>query len=256
MYYINKIVGVVTGPFSVAILGGALAVLLAYRGEKCRRIGKWLGILSVTWLWFWMTPLAGRIVGASLEREFLVDGLVPAVESFPKADAIVLLGGGMGIETNLSPYAEMWTSADRVWQAARLWKAKRAPRIIATSGRVMLSTGGLLADFGISKEAMVFLTDARNTEEEARTIARMLEKETHPRILLVTSAWHMKRARFMFEKYAPSVEVVPAPSDFEFSYLAAQRFTIADLFPDANMAIGNTAALHELVGLFGYWAFR
>ena len=72
------------------------------------------------------------IVGVPLEREFLVDGRVPMVESFPEADVIVLLGGSMGIETNTSSYAEMATSADRVWQTARLYKAGKAQQVIAT----------------------------------------------------------------------------------------------------------------------------
>ena len=56
--------------------------------------------LTVAWLWLWMTPVMTRVIGEPLEREFLVGGRVPAVESFPEANAIVLLGGGMGVETN------------------------------------------------------------------------------------------------------------------------------------------------------------
>lgn len=66
-----------------------------------------------------MTPIMTWVVGVPLEREFLVEGRVPPVETFPAADAIVLLGGSMGVETNSSSYAEMSASADRVWQAAR-----------------------------------------------------------------------------------------------------------------------------------------
>ena len=40
----------------------------------------------------------------------------------------------------------------------------------------------------------------------------------------------MKRARLMFEKYAPEIEVVCAPTDFENSVMAAKGFS---LLPDA-----------------------
>ncbi len=107
------------------------------------------------------------VVGAPLEREFLVDGRVPMVETFPEADAIILLGGGMGAETNLSQYAEMSAGADRVWQAARLYKAGKASKIIATGDYARDTTLPLLKEFGVGEEAVSFL-DARTTEEEAK----------------------------------------------------------------------------------------
>ena len=158
----------------------------------------------------------------------------------------------MGIETNLSAYAEMWTSADRVWQAARLYKAGKAPKVIATSGKVVETTFPLLRDFGLPEGALERIDDARNTEEEAKSIGKMGCRK----ILLVTSAWHAKRARLMFEKYASEVEVVCAPADFENSMSAARSFSFADFLPDPVAFMGNSVALHEWVGIVGYKLFR
>lgn len=188
------------------------------------------------------------VVGVPLEREFLVDGKVPAVEAFPEADAIVLLGGSMGVDTNLNQYAEMAASADRVWQAARLYRAERAGKIIATGDYAKDSTLGLLLDFGVAKDDVSFL-NARNTEDEAKGIAKNGVKK----ILLVTSAWHMKRARLMFEKYAPEIEVICAPADFENSMTAARGIS---LVPDFNVFALNSVAFHEWVGIIGYTIFR
>ena len=275
MYYINKVIGFLVSPIGGAIAGGVIAVVCARLGRK--RLARWIGGLTVAWLWLWMTPIMTCVVGVPLERYFLVDGRVPAVETFPEADAIVLLGGSMGIETNLSSCAEMWTSADRVWQAARLYKAGKSPKVIATSGRVVETTFPLLKEFGIPEAALMKVDDARNTEEEARSIGKMLGKSvgveefsesdspTHslkhsstarPKVLLVTSAWHMKRARLMFEKYAPSVEVVCAPADFENSIVAARPFSFSDFLPDPGVFMGNSVALHEWVGIVGYRLFR
>ena len=276
MYCINKIVGFLVSPIGIAIFGGFFALMCAKREH--RRAAKWLGGLTVAWLWLWMTPIMTWIVGVPLEREFLVDGKVPVVETFPKTDAIVLLGGSMGVETNLSSYAEMWTSADRVWQAARLYKAGKSTKIIATGDHAVDSTLGLLLDFGVAKDDVCFM-DARNTEEEAKRISKMLGKSvgveelgveefgesdspTHPiknpstarpKVLLVTSAWHMKRARMMFEKYAPDIEIVCAPADFENTMMAKRGFSI---IPDFNVFSLNSVALHEWVGIVGYKLFR
>ena len=192
-----------------------------------------------------------RFVGAPLECEFLVDGRVSSVESFPSADAIVLHGGSMGVDTNLSEYAEMWGSADRVWQAARLWKAGKAPRIIATGDGAKESTLGLLVDFGVD-ETQVLFKNAKNTEQEAMAI---VDTDLN-RLILVTSAWHMKRTRMMFEKFAPNIAVTCAPADFEYSRAAAKPFSIVELLPDSTAFMLNCVAFHEWVGIIGYKLFR
>ena len=246
MYYLNKTVGFVISPIGIAIFGGLVALLCARFKRQC--LAKWIGGLTVAWLWLWMTPIMTWVIGVPLEREFLVDGRVPMVETFPRADAIVLLGGSMGVETNLSPYAEMWTSADRVWQAARLYRAGKANKIIATGNGAVDTTLPLLLDFGVAKDDVKCM-DAVNTEEEAKGIA----KNECKKILLVTSAWHMKRARLMFEKYAPEIEVICAPADFENSITARRGVS---LIPDFNVFALNSVAFHEWVGIVGYTIFR
>ena len=269
MYYLNKIIGWVTSPIAVTFLVAVAGIVLARFGR--RRLGVWLMGGAVAWLWLWMTPLMTRFVGAPLEREFLICGRVPAVESFPEADAIVVLGGSMGSDTNLSGYAEMSTSADRVWQTARLWKAGKAPKIIATGDGARESTLGLLKDFGVDEKCVEFL-DARNTEEEAKGVGKILNRvervdrvegesgvsgqSVKPKVLLVTSAWHMKRARMMFEKYAKSIEVICAPADFEMSMAARRMCGLKDVLPDYNAFMLNSVAFHEWVGIVGYGVMR
>lgn len=257
MYYLNKIIGFLISPIGIAIVGLVIAIVCAWL--KRVRLARWIVGVTVVWLWVWMTPFMTRFVGAPLEREFLICGRVPAVESFPEADAIVVLGGSMGSDTNLSGYAEMWTSADRVWQAARLWKAGKAPKIIATGDEARESTLGLLKDFGVDEKCVEFL-DARNTEEEARVVGEVVfnaekqrGREAESKILLVTSAWHMKRARMMFEKYAKRVEVVCAPADFEMSMAARKGWSV---LPDAYSLHLNSVAVHEWVGIVGYGVMR
>ncbi len=277
MYYLNKIIGFLVSPIGGAIAGGIAAVVCARLGRK--RLAKWLGGLTVAWLWLWMTPIMTWVVGVPLEREFLVDGRVPAVETFSETDAIVLLGGSMGVETNLSQYAEMWTSADRVWQAARLYKAGKSSKIIATGDYAKDTTLPLLKEFGVGEETVSFL-DARTTEEEAKGIRELFSRVEHVdrvdggigsrkerkddsrveggevKVFLVTSAWHMKRARLMFNKYAPEIEVVCAPADFENTFMACQTPFFKVVLPDSTIFYLNSVAFHEWVGIVGYSIFR
>ena len=133
----------------------------------------------------------------------------------------------------------------------------------------------------MGEEAVSFL-DARTTEEEAKGMREMLGKSVgveelgveefgesdsptqtlkhsstaRPKVLLVTSAWHMKRARLMFEKYAPEIEVVCAPADFENTFTAEKTPLFKMFLPDPSVFMLNSVAFHEWVGIVGYVVFR
>ena len=255
MYYINKIVGFLVSPIGGAIAGGIIAVVCARLGRK--RLAKWIGVLTVAWLWLWSTPMVYRWVGLGLEREWPV----VLAEDAPDADAIVILGGGIGSNTNVYPYAEMWGGADRVWHAARLWNAGKAPIVITSGTGDRESTVPLLRDLGIPDSAIVVEDKARNTEENARFVEDILSRANRveggrPRILLVTSAWHMRRSELMFKRYAPSLEIIPAATDYEALVRTGNGFALKDLIPSADFMQANSYCLKEYIGYWGYKLLR
>ena len=71
------------------------------------------------------------------------------------------------------------------------------------------------------------------------------------RILLVTSAWHMPRAKTLFEREGP--EVVPAPTDYEMHYCAESPLKCVDFLPSADALWRNSVAVKEWVARFCYW---
>ena len=253
MYIINKIVGVMMSPSVLLMLISIVcAWRLSKRNSQTHQTYQTFLWFALALLWFWMSALPGRILGLPLEREWLVDGEIPTAESFPKADAIVCLGGGMAVATNVVHGANICPASDRVWMAARLWKAGKAPKIICTGSISKASTLGLLTDFGVPESAITFLEDARNTEEEAKAIAALLPSA---RVLVVTSAWHMRRAKLMFEKYAKGVKVIPAPTDFEATIGFDNGFDFRELLPGTSYM--NEVYLREWIGYLGYkWLRR
>lgn len=258
MYCINKIVGFLVSPIGIAIFGGVIAFLCAKREH--RRVAKWFGWLTVAWLWLWSTPMMYRWVGLGLEREWPV----VLAEDAPKADAIVILGGGMGANTNVYKYAEMWGGADRVWHAARLWKAGKAPIVIASGTGEREATIPLLRDFGVPEAAIVVEDKARNTEENAKFVEDILNRVEHvdrvegrrPKILLVTSAWHMRRSLLMFNKYAPRLEIIPAATDYEALVRTGSGFGLGDMLPSVDCLVANSVCFKECIGYWGYRLFR
>jgi uncharacterized SAM-binding protein YcdF (DUF218 family) len=191
-----------------------------------------------------------RWVGTGLENEW------PVVlsEDAQEADAIVILGGGIGANTNVYPYAEMWGGADRVWHAARLWKDGKAPIVITSGTGDRESTVPLLKDLGVPESAIVVEDKARNTEENAKFVEKTVGEGK--KILVVTSAWHMRRSVLMFEKYAPNLEVIPAATDYEALVRTGDGFKFKDLTPSSDCLNSNAYCLKEYIGYWGYRLFR
>ena len=75
------------------------------------------------------------------------------------------------------------------------------------------------------------------------------------RVLLVTSAWHMKRALLMYRRYAPNLEIVPAPADFDCT-VATAKFEAKHLLPTADDLARNVYMFKELLGYWGYRLLR
>ena len=278
MYLLNKIVGGLLNPLVIGMGLSILGGLCLWR--NWRKTGFGLLIGSVAWLWLWSTPMVFRWLGGSLEGEWPV----VKAEDAPVADAIVLLGGGMGSNTNVYPYAEMWNGADRVWHAARLYRAGKAPIVMPTGVGERESTLPLLRDLGVPESAVVIEDKARNTEENARFVEKLLTTSDNPKpqlpstnyhlpstnyhlsttnyqlptkkILLVTSAWHMRRSVLMYRKYAPGLEIIPAPADYEATVCTGHPFCFTDIWPDAAMLMVNSAMFKECIGYWGYRLVR
>lgn len=260
MYIVNKIVSGILNPQSLGLILSFATLAVIWRCD-CRKGGKariWaicLGILSIAWSWVWSTGAMAKAVGYPLEAEFPPQ---PA-EDAPQADAIVILGGGMTSNASTSPYAEMFGAADRVWHAARLYHAGKAPVVVPTGSGEDRSSLPLLLDLGVPREAIAVEAASRNTEENARFVRELLvprQDGEKPRILLVTSAWHMRRAMLMFRRYAPDFEIIPAATDHETMVLLGRPLVFRDFMPSFDAAARNGYLFKEFIGYWGYRLFR
>ncbi len=99
-----------------------------------------------------------------------------------------------------------------------------------------------------------------NTAQEAIAIRKLLQGVDHsavsPRILLVTSAFHMRRAQRLFERQG--LKVVPFPVDFQARGQWAGpvwRDPTQWLLPTASALDGTSRALREWLGRLVYRAW-
>jgi uncharacterized SAM-binding protein YcdF (DUF218 family) len=114
------------------------------------------------------------------------------------ADAIVVLG-----DDNFY--------ADRATHAAELFRQGVAPEVVA-SGRRLRPNAGVseliehdLVERGVPKEKIVrFTHDADGTKEEAEALGKLARDHRWKGVVVVTSNYHTRRVRYIFEKVFPA----------------------------------------------------
>jgi uncharacterized SAM-binding protein YcdF (DUF218 family) len=120
-------------------------------------------------------------------------------EPAAQSDALVVLGD--------DNYA-----ADRAFHAAELYREGVAPVVVA-SGRMLRQNFSIadvmahdLESFGVPAKSIVKLSNrAQDTREEAAEVARLIQARGWKRVLVVTSNYHARRARFIYERTLPSI---------------------------------------------------
>jgi uncharacterized SAM-binding protein YcdF (DUF218 family) len=130
-----------------------------------------------------------------------------------RADAIVVLG-----DDNFG--------GERAVRAAQLFRGGMAPMVVA-SGRLLRPYAGIaelierdLQAQGVPANAILrFPQRAANTREEAQALRDLVASRGWRRVLVVTSNYHTRRARYIFRKVFPpqvSVLIISAPdSDYD-----------------------------------------
>lgn len=254
IFWINKLVWSLANPMTVGLV--LLVLALVFR-ERFRKFGVLCALFAVCGFYALSTGCGYKIIGWTLEHEF--PQLNP--QDCPTADAIVCLGGGVLKDArSTTDYPSLSSSADRVYMSALLWKAMKAPVVITSCHGTTNADDIVLRDFGLPSSAIVSENEATTTEENARFIQRLLDKQAKSKIeveqrkvsvLLVTSAWHMKRSLYMFEKYAPEIECIPVACDFEVM-TKDPPLSFRSFVPDPCAFELSCRFLHEWLGILGY----
>ena len=147
--------------------------------------------------------------------------------------------------------------ADRATRAAELFREGKAPVVVA-SGRRLRPLAGIaelmehdLVERGVPKDKIVRLAhDADNTREEAEALTEtgVTERKWHS-VIVVTSNYHTRRARYIFHRVFPQgIEVRIASArdgDFDPQHWWEKRKSIKEL---TREFAGMVVAIWELHG--------
>jgi len=134
------------------------------------------------------------------------------------ADAIVIHGGFTN-ETLADSGTELGDGIDRLLHGLRLYKSSKAPYLVVMGGAPRGYTpeavhmSRLLVELGVAPDAILLEDRSRNTWENVPNVMPVLRENNINRVLVVTSAFHMRRALGVFEKLG--IEAIPAATDYQ-----------------------------------------
>ncbi len=228
---------------------GIFILLLALLGIRLMRMRGgshgFSALFLAAALWALSTGAISDRLMANLEKGM-------ELPSDPKDGVIVLLGGGVGAGApdpggTGVPSGETMT---RLVTAARLQKRTGLPLIV--SGGSPFRDGDpeapiirrFLVGLSVPAGRISIEDNSRDTRENAAFTRALMDRMSIRKAVLVTSAFHMRRARFLFEQ--AGIEVVPYPSSFR--SWPGKKPEWHDYLPTASGLNATALALKEYLG--------
>ena len=144
-----------------------------------------------------------------------------------------------------------WNDAvDRIFAGIELFRENKSTSLILTRGKLPWSIGipegeylrEIAIKFGVPEKSILLTENVENTDQEAKAIKKLFSKN-NPKVILVTSAFHMPRAQIVFE--AAGINVTPFPVDFRYR---AKKLTFTDLIPSASSFSATSFFVREMIG--------
>ena len=264
-YFFSKTISYLLTPAGWLVTALSLAFFLKNTRHRRRLIGTALLVFSLFGNSFLVNELA-------LWWEYPVQ-IAPTAPVDSSGRIAILLTGGMMNGMNELPVSAdtqatngrflLGREADRAGQALYLYKTGAVQKILISGGvgtlpfqpKSISDEGQMTAQFmqiaGVKAADIVLENKSRNTHENAVFTARLLRQRfpnSKYEYVLVTSAWHMRRAVACFRK--AGIQVTPFPGSFistKRSFLPAEW-----LLPHEEAFFDAYYLLRELVGYVAY----
>ena len=238
MIYLHKILPLIFSPFffilSLIIFG------LIIGSKKTSFVGVVILVIC-------SMPIISSKMIAYLESDYELN----QPSEIDTANAIVVLSGMVTTIKSKNGLNYEWGGAvDRFFTGINLFNLDKAPTLIFTGGKLPWSIGIPEGEFlreeaiklGIPKKDILLTENVENTDQEAKAIKKLFSID-NPKIILVTSAFHMPRAQLVFE--AAGINVIPFPVDFK---TGAGKLTFMSFIPSAGSFASTNFFVREMIG--------
>jgi uncharacterized SAM-binding protein YcdF (DUF218 family) len=179
--------------------------------------------------------------------------------TLPECDAVVVLGGGMSPSRNEPAGIHFMGGADRLFTGLMLAKKGKGKHLVIGGGSFKTTTGieseaaavkAWVEEWQLSPVPVQSLGNCLDTHDEAVKVSALAVKYGWKKVALVTSAYHMTRARAVFETAGTSVVAVPC--NYLSEALRDHRVNWVEV-PNAANLCHFEAWMHEIIG---WWAYR
>ena len=242
-----------------------LGLLLQLIAIGCRK-RRWALPLSITG-WLVIALPAMPVMSDALLRQLEDQAAALTPKSIPKADAVLVLGGGIRPAPTEGLGVEVNEAGDRLLCGVRLWQQGTAPVLITSGARVSFKPNDPIApeavlsqqlaqELGVPASAVLLNDQARTTAEEAQRINQVAAEQGWKQLILVTSAFHMPRALASFRRQS-DLKIIPVACDYRLEPQSKdQRFSWSELLikvmPNSDSLKQTTQVLKEHLGLLVY----
>jgi uncharacterized SAM-binding protein YcdF (DUF218 family) len=199
------------------------------------------------------TPLP-TVLLASMEKPYAVEDF----KDIPFCDAVVVLGGGH----RLSPHDvfgfELNDAGDRIVTGMELMRQRKG-KVLVVGGKTVRvgdqkQDGGELLKkwfyaWQLPNAPILTLGGSPDTRAEALYVQKLVAQHHWQKVILVTSAFHMKRAEAVFKNLG--ISVAPVGCDFRAYKIPTPEDRISYI-PDLERFVQMHLFLHETVGWWLY----
>jgi uncharacterized SAM-binding protein YcdF (DUF218 family) len=253
VFIIQKIISnilISPGIFIIALL----LVLFLLSIKKYHKLGKSLLIIAIIFTYLFSIEPVKDLFVQPLEKKYTPVNIT----QLKNADVYIVLGGGIydNAPTSLGEDTGIPTThaLTRIVEGVKLYRAN--PKKIIISGGIVYSGNKsegsvykkIMIDLGVPSSDIIVEGKSKTTEENAKFTKDIMDKLEYKRAILITSATHMNRAVYIFEKN--NVEVTPNPTDYVSRY--KKNYGIESYFPNSANFISIRAVIWEYIGITFY----
>lgn len=243
--YLHKILPILVSPLFITIA----LIVLGFLMRRARFTG-----LAIVFLWVCSMPVMGNYLMSVLDGKQLKSSPQSITEH---TDAIVVLSGMLITVRGEDGLITEWGDPDRFFGGLEVWGAGKADKIIFTRGQLpwtkqSVPEGEYLKaraiERGVPKDDILVTRSVENTAQEAVAVYELMKVIDNPKIILITSAFHMPRAAQVFEDVGFSVTKYPV--DFK---ARVESITIMSFLPSASALFRTSLFSREMLGRLYYW---
>jgi len=201
-------------------------------------------LIIITFIIFFISslPITYRYPLYLLEKDYIFK---PTNDS--SAEAIVILGGGLSYKSHFQETDISRHTLERIRFAVFLQKKLSLP-ILVSGKEADIMKQVIESEFN---GKVTFLENkSKTTAENAKFSFSILKKNNIKKVYLVTTSWHLKRAEYLFHKYAKGINLIPISG----LYYSNKNFRVfaTDFLPNMHTYYFQNIILHEQIALLWY----